>query len=461
MLNDIQRLITIARVFRRYRVLDALTPHKRFRFFQSKHQDRTTRGERVRLAFQTLGPVFIKLGQALSTRPDLIPQDIAEHLSELQDNVPPFDASLARQTIETALGDRIEHLFESFDDKPLASASIAQVHAAVLKTGESVVVKVLRPDIEQAIHRDMALLQRLLRIGQRFMPDLKRFQAAIAEIEHTLVLELDLMREASNSSVLRRQFKNHADVIIPRVYWSHTQQRVVTFERVHGTSIDDIEALKAQDMDCKQLARMGVEIFFKQVFEHGYFHADMHPGNIFAARVNNQLKMILVDFGIMGTLGATDKRYLAQNLYAFTKRDYAKVAQLHIESGWVPKDTRPDAFEAAIRTVCEPMLEQPIRDVSFGKLLLRLFQTAQRFNMTLQPQLVLLQKTILTIEGVGRQLDPELNVWDIATPIIRAWMKEQMGLKATLKRLRDEMPFVPSQAMRVILSGLSPEARRA
>jgi ubiquinone biosynthesis protein len=395
--------------------------------------------QRIKLALQELGPIFIKFGQALATRPDLISVEVADELCSLQDQVPAFAAEQAKKTIEAELKQAINALFADFSDEPLGSASIAQVHAATLYTGEQVVVKVLRPNIEAVVKLDIRLLYFLARWAKRLLPSAKQFRLldVVAEVDKTLSNELDLMFEAANSSVLRRNFKNSSHLQVPKVYWDYSAKRVVTFERMYGTRIDNIEQLKAEGVDLQQIAKKGVELFFTQVFRDCYFHADMHPGNMFV----NKNKIVLVDFGIMGTLTSTDQRYLAQNLLAFIKRDYRKVAELHIESGWVPADTRVNDFESALRAVCEPMFERPIQQVSFGKLLLRLFQTAQRFNMVLQPQLILLQKTILNIEGVARKLHPELNVWDTAGPVIKDWMRQRMGLKATLKRMKEELPF--------------------
>lgn len=438
-----RRMFTIFCVIQRYQLFEFFTPLSWLSIPGSRCKH-LTRAQRVHLALESLGPIFIKLGQMLSTRPDLIPADIAEELAKLQDSVPPFSADAAKYEIESALGQPIEALFDDFEEVPLGSASIAQVHGARLKTGERVVVKVLRPDIHELIHRDVALIQFFARFIQARLKksDHLSLHKVADEFEQTLNDELDLVREAANASVMKRLFASHHDIVIPTVYWAFTRPHVAVFERIHGTSISDLEALKAQGIDLKQLARLGVELFFTQVFRDSYFHADMHPGNIFITPPDSSGKAqwVLVDFGIMGTLSANDQQYLAQNLMAFINRDYRRVAELHIESGWVPKDTRVDLFEGAIRAVCEPMLEQPIKDISFGKLLLRLFQTAQRFNMQLQPQLVLLQKTILNVEGVGRMLDPELNVWETATPIIKTWLKDTVGLKAKLCELANRLP---------------------
>jgi len=446
MLNKTRRLFTIFVVMQRYQLFE-FVPRLSWLSIPGSRCKHLSRAQRVHLALEALGPIFIKLGQMLSTRPDLIPADIAQELAQLQDAVPPFPAAQARIMIEAALNEPLESVFDHFEEKPLGSASIAQVHGAVLKNGDRVVIKVLRPDIHALIARDVALIQSFANWVNRRLPQAKHLHLTkIAdEFEQTLTDELDLVREAANSSVLKRRFAAHAELIIPKVYWEFTRHDIAVFERIHGTPIHDLAALQSQGIDLKALARTGIELFFTQVFRDAYFHADMHPGNIFITSpdARGKSKWVLVDFGIMGTLSARDQKYLAMNLLAFVDRDYRRVAELHIESGWVPKDTRIDLFEGAIRAVCEPMLEQPIKDISFGKLLLRLFQTAQRFNMQLQPQLVLLQKTILNIEGVGRMLDPELNVWETATPIIKSWLKDTVGFRAKLRDLKDRLPELP------------------
>lgn len=440
MLSKTRRLWNIFWVIQRYQLFE-FAPKLSWLSIPGSRNKNKTAPQRIHQALEDLGPVFIKLGQSLSTRPDLIPADLAEELSKLQDAVPPFPAQQARMMIEKSLGSPLESLFDDFEDQPLGSASIAQVHGAVLKTGERVVIKVLRPDIHQLIARDVSLIHTLARRLQNRLPKHLNLDKVADEFEATLTDELDLVREAANSSVLKRHFASHPEVIIPKVYWEYCCHEVAVFERIHGTPISDLESLKSQDIDLKALAKTGVDLFFTQVFRDSYFHADLHPGNIFITSPDHygRSKWILVDFGIMGTLSPRDQRYLALNLLAFVDRNYRRVAELHIESGWVPKDTRLDLFESAIRTVCEPMLEQPIKDISFGKLLLRLFQTAQRFHMQLQPQLVLLQKTILNVEGVGRMLDPDLNVWDSATPIIKTWLKDSVGLRATLKEVKTKV----------------------
>lgn len=456
MFHDTRRMLTIFATWRRYGIFQLLsekTGIQRLGLLNFGVSPSTyaswSEGERVRLAFQTLGPIFIKLGQALSTRPDLIPSDIAESLIALQDKVPPFPTEQAVHIVEQAFKQPITALFQHFDAIPLGSASIAQVHGATLHSGESVVVKVLRPDIESLIQRDIRMLYTLSRWVARWLPHLSvlRLNEVVKELDTTLHNELDLVRECANSSVLKRNLSDMPHVKIPSVYWDYTTHNVATFERIHGTCIGDKEALIAQQLDLAQLAKSGVELFFKQVFHHRYFHADMHPGNVFINAENLlEPQFILVDFGIMGTLSAFDQTYLAQNLLAFIRRDYRKVAELHIESGWVPKTVRLDTFEAAIRTVCEPMFERPIRDISFGKLLMRLFQTAQQFDMVVQPQLLLLQKTILNVEGICRHLYPDLDVWDTARPIIESWMRNSMGFKAAFNMMKQEWPYWISSA---------------
>ncbi|MFI4956562.1 MAG: 2-polyprenylphenol 6-hydroxylase [Gammaproteobacteria bacterium] len=451
MFNDTRRLLTIFSTWRQYGMFRLLSeklgiPSLKYLNLGVTQQrySNISEGERVRLAFQQLGPIFIKLGQALSTRPDLIPADIAESLMLLQDKVPAFPTETAIVTIESSLKKPIQALFSEFEAVPIGSASIAQVHGATLHSGERVVVKVLRPDIEAIIARDIRMLYTLSRWTSTWVPQLAvlRLHEVVSELDTTLSNELDLIRECANGSVLKRNLADMPNVKIPQVYWDYTSTRVATMERIHGTCIGDKEALLAQGVDLPALAEAGVKLFFTQVFHHRYFHADMHPGNVFI-NTDNILdpQFILVDFGIMGTLSAFDQTYLAQNLLAFIHRDYRRVAELHIESGWVPKTVRLDSFEAAIRTVCEPMFERPIKDISFGKLLMRLFQTAQQFEMRIQPQLLLLQKTILNVEGITRHLYPELNVWETARPVIESWMKERMGAKAAFKSIKKQLPY--------------------
>ncbi len=406
---------------------------------------RDPRGKRIREALEALGPIFIKFGQMLSTRKDLLPEDIAEELSKLQDKVPPFEGTKARQLIEKAYGCPIEEHFNAFDETPIASASIAQVHAAELKDGKQIVIKVLRPNILPIIQRDVALLYIIARLAERYSKDARRLRAIeiVEEYEKTILDELDLMREAANASQLRRNFEHSDQLYIPEVYWDYTRRNVMVMERIHGVSMADIDNMKATGVNMKRLSELGVEIFFTQVFKHNFFHADMHPGNIFVDTTQqDRPKYIAVDFGIVGTLSPKDQRYLAENFLAFFKRDYNRVAQLHVDSGWVPAETRVDEFESAIRSVCEPIFERPLKEISFGHLLLRLFQTARRFNMEVQPQLVLLQKTLLNIEGLGRQIYPDLDLWKTAKPFLQNWMDEQVGVKALIKGFRNNLPYI-------------------
>lgn len=399
------------------------------------------RGERLRMALEDLGPIFVKFGQILSTRQDLLPPDIGEELSQLQDNVPPFADNLARQIIEKSLEVPIEEVFSVFSESPLASASVAQVHTATLLTGEDVVVKVLRPGIEKIINSDVALLYILAELANKYWDEARRLKPleVVQEFDYTIHDELDLVREAANGSQLRRNFEGSDQLYVPDVYWDYTRQNVMVMERIYGTPIGKIDELREKGVDLKLLAERGVEIFFAQVFRDNFFHADMHPGNIFAS---DDAKYLAVDFGIMGSVTVADQRYLAENFLAFFQRDYLRVAQLHIESGWVPKHTRVDEFESAIRTVCEPIFEKPLKEISYGNLLLRLFQTARRFDMEVQPQLVLLQKTLLNIEGLGRQLYPDLDLWQTAKPYLEEWYKNRVGPKATFNKLKEHLPIM-------------------
>ncbi len=400
-----------------------------------------SRGESIRFALGSLGPIFVKFGQLLSTRRDLLPSDIADELALLQDQAPPFPSEQARQMIENNLGAKISTLFGSFEDVPLASASIAQVHAATLPNGENVVVKILRPKIAVIIRHDIALMYFVARLTERFWSQGKRLHPVelVAEFENTIVDELDLQREAANASQLRRNFINSPNLYVPKIYWEYVHTQVMVMERIHGVRISDIDLLRERQCNFKKLAETGVEMFFTQVFRDNFFHADMHPGNLFVDCTHpDNPKFIVVDFGIVGSLSPSDNHYLAKNLLAFLDRDYRQVATLHVESGWLPPQTRVEQFEAAIRTVCEPIFEQPIQDISFGQLLLRLFTTAERFNMEVQPQLLLLQKTLLSIEGLGRQLYPQLDIWATAKPFMERWIREQRSPKNLLKLLRDE-----------------------
>jgi ubiquinone biosynthesis protein len=399
------------------------------------------RAVRIRKALEDLGPIYVKFGQALSTRKDLLTEDIADELVKLQDRVPPFAKETALKIIESELGMPISKAFARFDPEPLASASVAQVHAAELHDGRQVVVKVLRPDIEEGIYSDIGLLYELARIAEKFWPDARRLRATevVAEFEKTTLDELDLFREAANAAKLRRNFEGSGTLYVPEIYWDYTRRKVMVMERIYGIPVGEIAQLKAAGADFKLLAERGVEIFFTQVFRDNFFHADMHPGNIF---VEVPGKYIAVDFGIIGSLSLTDQHYLAENFLAFFNRDYRKVAQMHVESGWVPNTTRIEEFESAIRSVCEPIFEKPLKDISFGQLLLRLFQTARRFDMRVQPQLVLLQKTLLNIEGLGRQLYPDLDLWQTAKPFLEQWFKDRMGPKAKIAEALKQVPLV-------------------
>ena len=400
-------------------------------------------GERIRKALEDLGPIFVKLGQMLSTRRDLVPPHIVDELAKLQDNVPPFPNHEAKAIIETALGKPVNEVFKDFGHSPLASASIAQVHTATLWDGKEVIIKVVRPEIIKVIQKDVALLYIIAGLAQRFWKHGRRLRPVeiIEEYEKTIIDELDLVREAANASQLRRNFQNSPDLYVPDVYWEYCSRNVIVMERIYGLPIGEVETLKSMGVDMRRLSERGVEIFFTQVFRHNFFHADMHPGNIFVDTANpKDAKYLAVDFGIMGTLSPDDQRYLAENFHAFFDRDYKRVAELHVESGWVPAETRVEEFEAAIRSVCEPIFQKPIAEISFGNLLLSLFQTAQRFDMEVQPQLILLQKTMLNIEGLGRQLYPDLDLWVTAKPFIQRWMDEQVGVRALLNGAKANFP---------------------
>ncbi len=401
------------------------------------------RGERLRLGLERLGPIFVKFGQVLSTRRDLVPLDVADELAKLQDRVPPFPAALSRTLIEKAFGRRIEDIFETFEAEPVASASIAQVHFATLRGGREVAVKVLRPGMLGVIEQDLTLLHKLATWVERLSADGRRLKPreVVGEFDNYLHDELDLVREAANATQLRRNMQGLNLVQVPEMVWDLCTNGVIVMERMHGVPISQIERLRDAGVDMKKLARDGVTIFFTQVFRDGFFHADMHPGNIQVSLDPASFgRYIALDFGIIGTLTENDKEYLAYNFIAFFRRDYKRVAELHIESGWVPPGTRVDSLEGAIRAVCEPQFARPLKDISLGQILMRLFQTSRRFNVEIQPQLVLLQKTLLNIEGLGRQLDPDLDLWATAKPFLERWMNEQIGWRGLVARLEREAP---------------------
>ena len=401
------------------------------------------RGERLRIGLERLGPIFVKFGQVLSTRRDLIPLDVADELAGLQDRVPPFPAAQSRALIEKAFGRGIDDIFATFEAEPVASASIAQVHFATLKDGREVAVKVLRPGMLRVIDQDLGLLHTLARWVERLSADGRRLKPreVVAEFDGHLHDELDLVREAGNAAQLRRNMAGLDLVMVPEMVWALCTQSVIVMERMHGVPISQIDRIREAGVDIKRLARDGVTIFFTQVFRDGFFHADMHPGNIQVSLAPASFgRWIALDFGIVGTLTDSDKEYLAYNFIAFFRRDYKRVAELHIESGWVPPTTRVDALEGAIRAVCEPQFDRPLKDISLGQVLMRLFQTSRRFNVAIQPQLVLLQKTLLNIEGLGRQLDPELDLWTTAKPFLERWMNDQIGWRGLLDRLENEAP---------------------
>ena len=449
------RLLTILRVFARYR-LDQLLPANLplaaqllvvlFKLFPQPRSHRgepLSRGECLRRACEDLGPIFVKFGQLLSTRPDLIPEDIVSELNHLQDNVAPFCREEFQRIVESSLAAKVGDIFASYDAAPLASASVAQVHTATLKDGRDVVIKVIRPGIEKVIAQDIALLLKLARWVEKNTRDGKRLHPVeiVEDYRTTIFDELDLQREAANASQLRRNFLHSPLLYVPEVYWDYTRHNVLVMERIYGIPVTDLPALAAQHTDMKKLAERGVEIFFTQVFEHNFFHADMHPGNIFVASKNpQQPQYIAVDMAIVGSLTRADQYYLARNLLAMFRRDYRQVAELHVQSGWVPNHVRVEELEAAIRTVCEPIFEKPLKEISFANVLLSLFRTARRFDMEVQPQLVLLQKTLLNIEGLGRQLYPELDLWATAHPFLERWLKNRFHPKSLWRELKRYAP---------------------
>ncbi len=453
MFSNFFRLISINLTLARYgldEIILSLHLFRPLRFFIylnpfNWHPNRQSQAVRVRLCIEALGPIFIKFGQLLATRRDLLHPELIEELEKLLDRVPPFPVEQARNIVESSLGIPLDQAFASFNDEVLASASIAQVHSAVLADGQDVVVKVVRPDVEKNIRRDIALLKVLARMANRYWQEAKRVKPilVVEEFEKTLLKELDLVREAANASQLRRNFLDSEDLYVPEVYWDYCKDNVMVMERIDGIPVTDIEQLNAHNINLQVLSRKGVEVFHRQVYYDNFFHADMHPGNIFVSKDNPENPhYIAVDFGIMGSLNVSDQRYLAENFVAFFNRDYHRVAELHVDSGWVDKETRIDEFEAAIRAVCEPLFQRPLAEISFGQLLLRLFETAREFNMEIQPQLLLLQKTFLHIEGLGRQLYPKLDLWDTAKPFLEKWISEQVGPRAVTEGFKKNLPFI-------------------
>ena len=410
------------------------------------------RGEFIRLALEELGPIFVKFGQALSTRRDLLPPDVADELAILQDRVPPFPGAEARAIIEQTYGRPVTEVFERFDEEPLAAASIAQVHTARLRSGEEVVIKVVRPGVRQKIERDLEVMHVLARLARDYSREGHRLRPTevVAEYEKTILDELDLMREAANAAQLRRNFAGSDLLYVPAIHWDYCRADVMVMERIHGVLVSDMAELLRRGTNIRALAENGVEIFFTQVFRHNFFHADMHPGNIFVQTDDPERpKYAAVDFGIVGSLDSRDQHYLAENFIAFFDGDYNRVARLHVDSGWVPQETRVDELEAAVRTVCEPIFNKPLAEISFAQVLMRLFETARRFDMNVQPQLILLQKTLLQIEGLGRQLYPQLDLWKTAQPILKEWAAERLSGRSFALQLRRQLPDV-SEAVRML-----------
>ncbi len=457
-MGNFWRLWRIMFVFTRYR-LDALIPLEqlplRLRIllwiapWRLNPIGKLSRGARLRLALESLGPIFIKFGQILSTRPDLIPADIIKELVKLQDKVPPFPSEKAVALIEHQLGATVEELFAEFSREPMASASIAQVHAARLfpenapDPGKEVVVKIVRPGIEHTIEKDLRLLEFMAQLMVKYSADGRRLRPleVVEDYRHTIFGELNLQIEASNTTQLRRNFTDSELLYMPEVYWEYTRSKVMVSERIYGIPVANIDELRAQNTNMKMLAERGVDIFFTQVFRDSFFHADMHPGNIFVSREHpDQPQYIAIDCGIVGSLTEEDLHYLAMNLMAFFNQDYYQVAQLHVDSGWVPASTKVHELASAIRSVCEPIFEKPLSEISFGQVLIQLFSTARRFNMEVQPQLVLLQKTLLNVEGLGRQLYPDLDLWTTGKPYLERWIRERFGPKAALRELKRQLP---------------------
>lgn len=440
--NGLDQLIVNIHLFTPFRFIVYLNPWNWFR------RQSMTRGEALRKSLEQLGPLFVKFGQALSTRPDILPADIALELCKLQDNVPPFSSEQALEIIQAAYDQSAFDVFAQFDTTPLASASIAQVHAATLKSGQDVVVKILRPKMQDIIAKDLGILKIIANFADKYWKEGRRYKPkeVVAEFERTLLDELNLRREAANGTQFKRNFTSSPLLYVPEIHWDYVRDNILVMERIYGIPVADIKRLNTQGVNIKKLAERGLEIFFTQVFRDCFFHADMHPGNIFVSLEHPENpQYICVDFGIVGTLNARDKRYLAENLLAFFNRDYRRVAELHVESGWVARGSCVEEFESAIRMVCEPVFEKPLKDISFGMVMLQLFLVARQFKMQVQPQLVLLQKTLLAVEGLGRQLYPELDLWLTAKPFMEKWLRQQMGPKAFIKNIRENIPFFVEQ----------------
>lgn len=482
-MKRLSRLIKILHTLGKYRLIDLLPAQRPFivrclflPFYLYPKKTRYTRAQRLRMALEELGPIFVKFGQILSTRPDLFPPDIIEELTLLQDNVAPFDNSVFKNIIETTLEKSVDELFESYENAPIASASIAQVHGVTLTNGERAVIKVVRPGIENIIELDTALLGVLANWVERLSAHGRRMRPieVVRDYRETIFDELDLIREGANASQLRRNFEDSSQLYIPKVYWEYTRRNVLVMERIHGIPVNDLERIRGQNTNLKMLAETGVEIFFTQVFDHNFFHADMHPGNVFVSEENPQSpSYIAIDMAIVGSLTREDQYYLARNLIAMFRRNYREVAELHVLSGWVPEGTSVSSFESAIRSVCEPIFQKPLKEISFGEALITLFRTAQRFDMPVQPQLVLLQKTLLNIEGLGRQIYPELDLWETAHPYLEKWIKKRYHPKTVFDELKyhstdwiEKFPQVPGLVFDTIsqiktVAELAPELKTA
>ena len=438
--HHLEAFITSAHLFRPLRFLFYLSP-----VVWVARKSTEPRGVRIRKALEELGPIYVKFGQSVSTRPDLLPADIATELAKLQDQVPPFPGDEALAAIEKAYGEPAASVFAAFETEALAAASIAQVHVAQLHDGQEVIVKVLRPNVQANVERDLEVLFAIARLVERYWVDGRRLRPVevVEEYQNTVLNELDLMREAGNAAQLRRNFPNSEKIYVPRVYWDYCRPQVMVMERIHGIPVNDMDRLRGHGVNFAKLGANGVEIFFTQVFRDNFFHADMHPGNIFVEVTDPENpRYAAVDFGIVGTLEDRDRQYLAENFLAFFERDYRRVAQLHVNSGWVPASTRVDELESAIRTVCEPIFNKPLKDISFGQVLVRLFQVARRFDMEIQPQLILLQKTLVQIEGLGRELYPELDLWETGQPVLKKWMKRQTSPRSTVERILQDVPEI-------------------